>query len=132
MLDTMRAILSEAGSSVDPGPFRALINDAGMKKTELVKLWTDGEDKYNTAAAKLVALEAKVDHLEVQLTLERARAVASTRELLELEGVVRVKDQQLGEAVPARTGRGCRSEEELERYDFLCRCYVNAMECEVL
>ncbi|KAE8219007.1 hypothetical protein CF319_g7216 [Tilletia indica] len=98
MRASMRAVLSEAGTSVDPGAFMALINDAGMKKTELVKLWVDGEDKYNTAAAKVVALEAKVDHLEVQLTLERARAVASTRELLELKGVVRVKNQQLGEA----------------------------------
>ncbi|KAE8219552.1 hypothetical protein CF319_g6770 [Tilletia indica] len=104
MRQSMRAALGAAGSKVDPGPFMALINDAGMTKTDLVRMWREEEELSKAAAKRVVLLEARVDYLEVQLTMEKGRAAASTEELLELKAAIRQRNQQLSRmALPTGT-----------------------------
>ncbi|KAE8241691.1 hypothetical protein A4X13_0g7303 [Tilletia indica] len=97
MRQSMQTVIAACGPQVEAGPFMALINQAGITKVDLVRLFGAAEDSAKEAKSAVVELEKRIDLLEVQLTAERGRGSDLSQELVELKAVLREKESRLAE-----------------------------------
>ncbi|KAE8208076.1 hypothetical protein CF319_g9578 [Tilletia indica] len=105
MRASMRSVIAASGTDVDPGPFMALINQAGITKVEVSRMWNEQVDKTEAAEASVKQFQATKDRLEVELASEKSKGAELTCRVLELKAILRERNSQLAQKHVASLGQ---------------------------
>ncbi|KAE8233171.1 hypothetical protein CF326_g1790 [Tilletia indica] len=111
MREKMRVVLASCGSSVEPGPFMALINEGCIGTTDVTRRWWEElsrrqelEEREQELERQLKVSDSRIDRSEVALMVERGRVHDCTEQMIQLRARVRDLEGRLSSPAVGTSG----------------------------